>query len=700
MTRSKAWGILSCVLVVAAVLGVGLAQRSALASLQELTPGEYIPGRIVVKFKAAISTQAKEAANREHGTAMLPVASDAPFMLLEFPAGKSVAEMVSAYRKDPRVVYAEPDYIVRACWQPNDALYPSQWHLDNDEYGGIHMEEAWGVETGDPEVIVAVLDSGVAYEDYEDAKGQYYQAPDLGNTSFVAGYDFINGDNHPNDDFGHGTHVTGTIAQSTNNNVGVAGVAFGCSIMPVKVLDEIGYGSNTTVANGIYWATDHGARVINMSLGGPNYSFALQEACAYAYSHGVTLVAAAGNEGNGLNRPYYPAAYDDYVIAVGATRYDETRARYSNTGSYLDLAAPGGDKRVDQNGDGSGDGVLQQTFTEGHPTQLGYIYMEGTSMATPHVAGVAALLISHGTATTPDEVRDAIEASAEDKGTPGWDELYGWGLVDAYAALLSTGWPDYAVRGSATPEEQEVSRDEDATYTITMRNAGTNDDSYYLALTLNQADIAELSATEVIVSAGSFANLTLTVRDSAIGDYLTSVHITSQGDPAVSDDVNVNTHVITSATAMRDLPGTPFSVAARFAVEVEVLDYGLVGQVKETLPPGFTYLSSSLDPAQVSIDGQDVTFALQGEVRFSYNVQASDETGVYYFEGILADEGLNQAVVQGDTEVVVNWSPWFYDANADGIIQMSEAVNALVDYFEGFLTREKVIRVLQLYFNP
>jgi serine protease len=279
-------------------------------------------------------------------------------------------------------------------------------------------------------VIVAVLDTGIAYEDYRG----FVQAPDLAQTLFVPGYDFVNDDAHPNDDQGHGTHITGTLAQSTNNDKGVAGIAYGCSIMPVKVLGEDGVGDYFDIARAIYFATDHGARVINMSLGSPDTSTTIEEAMAYAFGQGVTIVCAAGNEFEEGNAPSYPAAYNDYCIAVGAVRYDDTRSYYSNTGSYIDVVAPGGDLLVDQNGDGYPDGILQQTFTI-DPSDFGYYFFQGTSSATPHVSGVAALLVSHGV-TDPNAVRVAIEGTARDVGPVGWDEQYGWGVVDAYAALL------------------------------------------------------------------------------------------------------------------------------------------------------------------------------------------------------------------------------------------------------------------------
>ena len=392
---------------------------------------EWVPNEIVVKFKDGLSEDRISRINRRHGTSVLYTSPFAGFKRIKTPAGKTDEHLVELYNRETDVEYAELNYYAYAFFVPDDPYYPYQWHL-YETYAGINIEPAWDITTGDPNVIVAVLDTGVAYEDYT---GRFGQAPDLANTNFVAGYNFVKDNEHANDDDGHGTHVTGTIAQSTNNNLGAAGIAFNCSIMPVKVLANRGpvsSGSHTDIASGIYFAADNGADVINMSLGGPSGSNTLRDAVAYAYGEGVTIVCAAGNDGDG-GPASYPAAYDEYCIAVGATRFAQTRADYSTTGSYLDLAAPGGDLSVDQNGDGYGDGILQQTFGK-NPKDWGYWFYIGTSMAAPHVSGIAALLISNGL-TDPDAVREALQNTAGDLGAPGWDEKYGWGLVDAYAAL-------------------------------------------------------------------------------------------------------------------------------------------------------------------------------------------------------------------------------------------------------------------------
>ena len=406
---------------------------------------EYVPDQIIVKFKTGICSATKVDLYKRLGASVFYTSPYAGFEVVQIPEGKTVAEIVEAYSKESIVEYAEPNYIRRACWAPNDPYYPYQWHFDQ-----INVETAWDLDTtapnygGDPSIVVAVLDSGVAYENY----GIYQKAPDLANTNFVQGWDFVNSDAHPNDDVNHGTHVCGTIAQSTHNTIGVAGIAFNTTIMPIKTLSITG-GTHVQMADGFHYAADNGAHIINYSAGGV-HSTTKENAVIYARNAGVIIIAAMGNDGDTTNDTSYPAAYNDYVIAVGATRYDETRSYYSSYGSHCDIAAPGGDTRawVDQNNDGYVDGVLQQTFVSGDPTDFSYYYFfQGTSMATPHVSGVAALILAEHPTWTAAQVRHALLSTATDKGTSGRDDEYGWGLLDAYEALAPTKFTEHTIKG-------------------------------------------------------------------------------------------------------------------------------------------------------------------------------------------------------------------------------------------------------------
>ena len=391
---------------------------------------KYVPGEILVKFKPGLSDKEINNINSKHEVSVLYTSPYAGFKTLKVPKTKTVEEMAEIYSKNPNVEYAVPNYLMSAT--TIDPLYGYQWNF-NSQYG-INVEPAWDISNGEG-VVVAVIDTGVKQS-----------APDLANTRFVPGYDFVNADTDPTDDNGHGTHVTGTIAQSTNNNEGVAGVAYGCTILPVKVLDSSGSGTLSQLVDGIYYASGKNnvnkADVISMSLGFPPYVTAtmlapLFPALDFADSQGIVIVAAAGNDG--VSKISYPAAYDK-CIAVGATRYDGTRSYYSNYGSALDIMAPGGDMKVDQNKDGYGDGILQNTF-DPKTGIFSYYFYQGTSMATPHVSGVAALLIADGV-TGPENVRKAMQSTAKDRGTSGWDSGYGYGIVDAYKALTYQPTPE------------------------------------------------------------------------------------------------------------------------------------------------------------------------------------------------------------------------------------------------------------------
>jgi serine protease len=315
---------------------------------------------------------------------------------------------------------------------PNDPLYKHQWHLRQ-----IDMPEAWKLADGGG-VIVAVLDTGVGYEDYK----QFTKLPDLAGITFVKPYDFVANNKHANDDHGHGSHVTGTIAQVTNNGIGVAGIARNVKIMPLKVLSGSGSGSVAGIADAIRYAADNGAKVINMSLGGPFPSRALKKAVDYAYKKGVTVICAAGNDGR--SKVGYPAAYPG-AVAVAATQYDEATTFYSNYGKDIDIAAPGGNTRIDQDGDGRPDGVLQNTIAIGDPTKNDYYAYMGTSMAAPHVAGVAALVVGEGV-TDPKMVEEILQSTSRKPQSQTYSrDRYGSGIVDAREAVLkarssASGW--------------------------------------------------------------------------------------------------------------------------------------------------------------------------------------------------------------------------------------------------------------------
>lgn len=424
--------ILLAIAMVAHIGQITLANRIPDRSAPRTTgqPG-WVPGEILVKFKDQTPPDRIADINRSRGASVLYKSKRAGFMKLKCPPGKTETELLDAYRGRPEVRYAQLNYYTYAFAIPNDPLYSYQWHFQSPAKHGINAERVWDITAGSADVIVAVLDTGVAYEVVK----QFQQAPDLAEALFVPGYDFIGNDTHPNDEDGHGTHVTGTIAQSTNNNLGVAGIAYNCSIMPVKVLNRRGSGNAAGLADGIMFAADNGARVLNMSLGFPpnlsgNDLPVVEAAVQYAYAKGCVLVAAAGN--NAVNTVSLPAAYPE-VIAVGATNSAGLRSDYSQYGPEVELAAPGGDS-VDRNGDGFIDGILQQTFGIRVKNDWGYWLFTGTSMAAPHVSATAALLISTGV-DSPESIREALQNTARDAGPTGWDPEYGHGIIDAWAAI-------------------------------------------------------------------------------------------------------------------------------------------------------------------------------------------------------------------------------------------------------------------------
>jgi serine protease len=306
---------------------------------------------------------------------------------------------------------------------PNDPLYKErQWHLQS-----IGVEEAWKHSTGDG-VIVAVIDTGVS-----DGKGKHARVPDLKDTEFVKGYNFVGKNADPSDGNSHGTHVAGTIAQSTNNGYGVAGVAYNAKIMPIKVLSDRGFGSVADIVEGIRFAADNGAHVINLSLGGGMYSKSMDKAVAYARSKNVFLACAAGN--GSRDRIEYPAAYDG-CNAVSAVGKSGDLAFYSSygkggNGTTLFMAAPGGDQKAD----GPEGGVWQNTIARGDPSKHGFFPFQGTSMATPHVAGVAALVIE--TLGVDDYDVDDVEKILADTASAKSDEYkFGNGVLNAKLAVL------------------------------------------------------------------------------------------------------------------------------------------------------------------------------------------------------------------------------------------------------------------------
>jgi serine protease len=404
-----------------------------------------VPGRLVVKMQPG-------AGDAELGTAVVHIGGRvsgrpyADFSIVTVDPDRDLSAAAADLSAQPGVLYAEPDPILYPAHVPNDPLYKYQWNLQK-----LGMERTWDINPGaDTSLVVAIIDGGVAYLD----KGNVREAPDLVGTNFVSPHDFIWDDDEPVDLDGHGTHVTGVVAERAGNGMGAASMAYNVSIMPIKVVsgfwDEVlgapNIGTASTLAEAIRYAADNGAKVINLSLGFSDGSTAVKDAIGYAIDKGVVLAAAAGNSGGTGSPDFYPAAYGpdfDGLLAVAAVDLNLQRAYYSNINPYVEIAAPGGDTTADLNDDGYGDGILQQTLDldlvpQGVFDQFGYFFVEGTSSATPHVSGLAALLITQGV-TTPKAVEKVIERFATDEGAPGRDNDTGYGVINPRATIRGLG---------------------------------------------------------------------------------------------------------------------------------------------------------------------------------------------------------------------------------------------------------------------
>lgn len=388
-----------------------------------------MPGEIIVKFKRGASSASIQSTTKSLG--LLRIKSSAsPLGIKVFKAGQgsSISRALQSLKNNPAVLYAEPNRIYSvpevikdSAPQSSDpsASYPNDPSFSRQYAHKVSMsQKGWEINKGNSNVTVAIVDTGV--------DGSH---PDLA-AKMVPGYDFVEGQAGGNiDPQGHGTHVAGISAAITNNGVGVAGYAPNVKIMPVRVLDARGSGSFKDVADGIVWAAENGAKVINMSLGGPWPSQAVTDAVKFATSKDVVVIAAMGNDGNGSKS--YPAATEG-VMAVGATDSSDKRARFSQYGNWISVGAPGV-------------GILSTfpTKKSGMPG-INYGSISGTSMATPAVAGLAALVRSQFPTMNYKQVQSHIESTADDLGEQGFDKYYGYGRINVFKALSTN--PDNALQ--------------------------------------------------------------------------------------------------------------------------------------------------------------------------------------------------------------------------------------------------------------
>lgn len=378
----------------------------------------WISGEILVRPADGLEAATLDSLRATFGAVLERRLLDGAVELWRIDSGREL-DLAREITNRPEIHWAEPNFtIVAFDTVPNDPGFGNQW-------GHTHIGSvaAWDVSTGGTEVTIAILDSGID-------SGH----PDLA-AKIVAGYDFVDDDADPHDLHGHGTHVAGIAAATTDNAVGIAGTSWGARIMPIRVLDENASGTTADFTDGITWATQHGASILNLSLGGPNYSQAMQDAIDAAHAAGVLVIAAMGNYRTSGNPTNYPAACN-HVLAVSATGPDGTWAYYSQYGPHCDLAAPGGEMSYYHDPDGIYSTTPTYSCTlSGLGYSLNYDRLQGTSQAAPFVAGVAAILRGLQPSAGPDAIEGILEQTANDLGPAGWDPDYGWGMLNASAAL-------------------------------------------------------------------------------------------------------------------------------------------------------------------------------------------------------------------------------------------------------------------------
>lgn len=404
--------------------------------IHSVAAADYRSDEILVKYKPGLHIMAMSStAASVAGAKVSRTINQIRTQRIKLPAGISVEDAIARYKKDPNVEYVGPNHNIRICLEPNDEQYCfyddwifneyiyGQWGLYSPDYpnSGIDAPEAWDINTGSSSIIIAIIDTGV-YLEHEDLYEKIVQ----GRNCLEGAAD----PDDPNDDHGHGTAVASIAAAMTDNSIGVAGVSWGSMIMPVKVMDASGTGTEEDAAAGIVWAADHGANVLNLSLAGDVYSQAEYDAIEYAWNKGCVIVAASGNNNSSI--PLYPASFE-HALSVGATNESGQRCspsdwgqdgdgndQGSNYGSYLDVVAPGNNITCA--------GLPDELFGD-------YTVASGTSAAAPFVSGIAALILSQNPSWTNEQVVSQIKYTCKDINPTGWDQYTGWGLVSAYHAL-------------------------------------------------------------------------------------------------------------------------------------------------------------------------------------------------------------------------------------------------------------------------
>ena len=418
-------------LVCAALVGACLSQAQA-QEVAQSTWGPVVDDRIQgMLLLDLVDTADPVALARDHGLRLefVSIHSRRDKLMIAHLDESQFDDALAALQKDDRVTAVSPNYLCEATSEegpetvaagaqkaPDDPLYKIQWNLHM-----INVEGGWTKNAGQ-NVRVAMVDTGLAYWNEEG----HHKLEDLENLKVLEGYDFVRDRAEAMDEHGQGSHMAGTIAQSTNNGKGAAGIAYQTQIMAFKVLDRRGSGTMADVCAGIRLAGDRKAQVVVLGVGSPKPSEVLHEAVKYARGQGAVLIGASGVKGN--DQIIFPAAYPE-VMAVSAVDYKEKLTDYTSRGPSIDIAAPGGKIRQSDYS-----GIVQNTIRQGDARSSGYYQWSGTSMAAAHVAGVAALIASNGV-QSPDAIEKILKETARSKGTKGKRQGYGAGIVDAGRAV-------------------------------------------------------------------------------------------------------------------------------------------------------------------------------------------------------------------------------------------------------------------------
>ena len=451
-------------LVTGFALALALAAGAVPARAGDATGGQ--PGELLVGFHGGVSDSEADRAHQSAGARKIERVRGLNIDRVTASAA-SIDATERALARDPRVKFVERNRRVSPDFAVNDPSFSSEWHL-----AMIAAPAAWDLAPGAAGIVVGVVDSGV--------DGTH---PDLA-SRMVPGYNFYDGNTDSSDVYGHGTWVAGTVAAAGNDGVGVSGVAWQSKIMPVRVSDSTGVAYISAIANGIMWAVDHGARVVNVSFGGMAGSATISNAAQYARSKGAVVVASAGN-----CSCVDATAENVYVLSVGATDQNDALASFSSRGNYVDLSAPG---------------VSILTTNPGG----GYVYAQGTSFSSPIVAGVVALMMKANPSLAPVDLVTLVKANADDRGTAGWDSSFGYGRVNAYRSVA-------AAAASAPPSDSTP-----PAVAVTAPSAGATL-SGTATLTVAASDNAAVSRVDLYVD-GAFLGSDTTAPYSFSWDTTTA----------------------------------------------------------------------------------------------------------------------------------------------------------------------------------